>query len=322
MADTAKVKPLFGVPRLNSNLISASTSVSNLAPLPQIVIQAAQTKPESNNGTLSSKKSPEVEGNVAPLRVGAFPCKLNPGVSKGKAKKLKDPMAPKKPANSFMLFCKEERSRVVEILGTKVPGPVAVELSKRWAGLGEEERGKWDQAAKDEKLLYEKAVENYCPSEDFLKAKSAHDRMQTVSMKCAIDEDPSIEMMVPYFEYMSSNWQKVATLKPGMTIPEVQQEILNQWTKTAETVKSGSKKKKVKDPNAPKRPMSAYFLFVKEMRGGIAQENPALKNTEILSELGRKWRNMDESSREPYVKEAKKKSEEYFLEMKKYKDSL
>ena len=322
MADKAKVKPLFGVPRLNSNLISASTSMSNLVSLQQSVTQAAQTKPESNNGTLSSNKSPKVEGNVAPLGVGALPCKLNPGVNKGKAKKLIDPMAPKKPANSFMLFCKEERPRVVELLGTKVPGPIAVELSKRWAGLGEEERGKWDQAAKDEKLKYEKAVENYCPSEDFLKAKAEHERMQTVSMKCAVDEDPSIEMMVPYFEYVSSNWQKVATRKPGMTIPEVQQEILKQWISTAETVGSGSKKKKVKDPNAPKRPMSAYLLFVKEMRGDITQENPALKNTEVLSELGRKWRNMDESSREPYVKEAKSKSEEYFLAMKKYKDSL
>ena len=34
--------------------------------------------------------------------------------------------------------------------------------------------------------------------------------------------------------------------------------------------KKEKKQKKKKDPNAPKRPMSAYFLFMNEQRAGVS----------------------------------------------------
>ena len=38
-----------------------------------------------------------------------------------------------------------------------------------------------------------------------------------------------------------------------------------------------AKMKKEKDPNAPKRPMSAYFLFLNERRETLKKERPELK---------------------------------------------
>ena len=39
--------------------------------------------------------------------------------------------------------------------------------------------------------------------------------------------------------------------------------------------------KKIKDPNAPKRPMTAYFLFMGEKRAEVKQSNPDIKVQDI-----------------------------------------
>ena len=40
-------------------------------------------------------------------------------------------------------------------------------------------------------------------------------------------------------------------------------------------------KRKKKDPNAPKRPTSAYFYFAAEIRPGIREDNPGIKVTQV-----------------------------------------
>jgi hypothetical protein len=41
--------------------------------------------------------------------------------------------------------------------------------------------------------------------------------------------------------------------------------------------------KKAKDPNAPKRPLSAFMIFSNESRSRIKEENPSAKFGTILS---------------------------------------
>ena len=42
------------------------------------------------------------------------------------------------------------------------------------------------------------------------------------------------------------------------------------------------KAKKIKDPNAPKRPMTAYFLFMGEKRAEVKKSNPDIKVQDIV----------------------------------------
>merc|ERR1712107_195426 len=44
--------------------------------------------------------------------------------------------------------------------------------------------------------------------------------------------------------------------------------------------------KPIKDPNAPKKPLSAYFLFSQEERLKVKAENPDYSITEVAKELG------------------------------------
>ena len=50
--------------------------------------------------------------------------------------------------------------------------------------------------------------------------------------------------------------------------------------------KKKTKKGNKKDNNAPKRNSSAYLLFGADMRETIKKENPDIKPTEVMKELG------------------------------------
>ena len=47
-----------------------------------------------------------------------------------------------------------------------------------------------------------------------------------------------------------------------------------------------SKAKSLKDPLAPKRPLTAFFLFAKVKRAEVSKDSPTLKNKEVTAELG------------------------------------
>ena len=53
----------------------------------------------------------------------------------------------------------------------------------------------------------------------------------------------------------------------------------------------GSSKKAAKDPNAPKRPLSAFFLFSQDERPHIKAKNPSMSVGDISKQIGARWKN-------------------------------
>ncbi|CAK1551232.1 unnamed protein product [Leptosia nina] len=78
-------------------------------------------------------------------------------------------------------------------------------------------------------------------------------------------------------------------------------------------------KKREKDANAPKRPSTAFMLWLNENRKKITDENPGIKVTEIAKKGGELWRDLKDKSE--WEEKASKAKEEYNQAMKKYKDS-
>ncbi|XP_026738937.1 FACT complex subunit Ssrp1 [Trichoplusia ni] len=78
-------------------------------------------------------------------------------------------------------------------------------------------------------------------------------------------------------------------------------------------------KKREKDANAPKRPATAFMLWLNENRKSIVEENPGIKVTEIAKKGGELWRELKDKSE--WEEKAAKSKEEYNIAMKKYKDS-
>ncbi|KAF2747986.1 hypothetical protein M011DRAFT_476620 [Sporormia fimetaria CBS 119925] len=83
-------------------------------------------------------------------------------------------------------------------------------------------------------------------------------------------------------------------------------------TRKSRASKADSGKKK-KDPNAPKRALSAYMFFANEQRDKVREDNPGIKFGEVGKQLGEKWKALNEKQRAPYDAKAaadKKRYEE------------
>lgn len=75
--------------------------------------------------------------------------------------------------------------------------------------------------------------------------------------------------------------------------------------KTTSDEDSGSPKKhakKLKDPNAPKKPRSAYILWITENRAKIAEEG--MKPAEVMKKAGEMWNTVDAKTKKVRAKRA------------------
>uniref|UniRef100_A0A2K5DMF4 High mobility group protein B3 n=1 Tax=Aotus nancymaae TaxID=37293 RepID=A0A2K5DMF4_AOTNA len=59
--------------------------------------------------------------------------------------------------------------------------------------------------------------------------------------------------------------------------------------------------KKKKDPNAPKRPPSGFFLFCSEFRPEIKSTNPGISIGDVAKKLDEMWNNLNDSEKQPYI---------------------
>lgn len=60
----------------------------------------------------------------------------------------------------------------------------------------------------------------------------------------------------------------------------------------------GTKPKKEKDPNAPKRPSSAYLHFQNDVRGWYKENNPGVPYSSLVDEMSRKWKELTPTEKE------------------------
>ena len=72
---------------------------------------------------------------------------------------------------------------------------------------------------------------------------------------------------------------------------------------------------KEKDPNAPKRPQSSYFLFMNDRRPALQKEKPELKFGDLTKQLTEDWKALSEKDRKKYDDMAAKDKERYEKEM-------
>lgn len=79
----------------------------------------------------------------------------------------------------------------------------------------------------------------------------------------------------------------------------------------------GGKRKRTKDPNAPKRALSAFFCFCNEERPKVKAAHPSYTVGDIAKELGRRWETCPNKSKFEAI--AAKDKQRYEQEMSAYK---
>merc|ERR1712241_536999 len=76
-------------------------------------------------------------------------------------------------------------------------------------------------------------------------------------------------------------------------------------------------KGKTVDPNKPKRPPTAYFLFLADFR--VRMANKGIEHKELLKMAGEEWRNLSSEDKVPYEKNALEESKKYEIAMTEYR---
>ncbi|KAL7600784.1 high mobility group B protein 3 [Lactuca sativa] len=112
---------------------------------------------------------------------------------------------------------------------------------------------------------------------------------------------------------------------PKITATIAQKKLNPEATKKAKADKSVAKKEKAskKNPGAPKRPPSAFFVFMEEFRKEYKENFPDNKSVSIVAkEGGVKWKAMSDSEKAPYVEKAAVKKAEYGIVLKQFNDDL
>ncbi|KAF0362938.1 Non-histone chromosomal protein 6 [Gigaspora margarita] len=75
------------------------------------------------------------------------------------------------------------------------------------------------------------------------------------------------------------------------------------------------KKSQIKDPNAPKRPNTAYILFSNEIRAETKADNPNANQKEIVTLIGQKWKALSREQKKVY-------EDRYFADKERYDEEL
>ncbi|KAJ1334045.1 HMG (high mobility group) box [Microdochium nivale] len=71
-------------------------------------------------------------------------------------------------------------------------------------------------------------------------------------------------------------------------------------TKRGKAGEKVKQKRAKKDPNAPKRGLSAYMFFANEQRENVREENPGISFGQVGKILGERWKALNDKQRVPY----------------------
>ncbi|KAL2020158.1 hypothetical protein VTK56DRAFT_8682 [Thermocarpiscus australiensis] len=85
----------------------------------------------------------------------------------------------------------------------------------------------------------------------------------------------------------------------------------------SKTGKAGKTRAK-KDPNAPKRGLSAYMFFANEQRENVRAENPQATFGQVGKILGERWKALSDKQRAPYEAKAAADKKRYEDEKQAY----
>eukprot|EP00054_Salpingoeca_dolichothecata_P037358 m.10670 g.10670 ORF g.10670 m.10670 type:complete len:874 (+) comp7463_c0_seq1:108-2729(+) len=189
---------------------------------------------------------------------GEFEEKSKPKKKAPKKKAKRDPNAPKRPQNAYMLFVNATREQTKEKNPEMSAKELLSELGRQWREMEQETKTGWETKAKQAKQDYTTAMEVY----------------RTEHPEAAVEEEEEKEKKKPA--------------------------------------------KRKRDPNAPKKPQSSYFLFMADVREKTKADNPDLDHKQLTSKLGELWGSLSAEEKQVYTDKATVAKEKYKEEYAEY----
>ena len=207
-------------------------------------------------------------------------------------KPKKDPDAPRKPGNAYVLFCADRRPKLNEkeiraIMKSRTnkkggkllrPQACSILLGEEWRKASKSVKDSYQKKFLEEQAVYAEKKKNYVQPDEYKNAEDDYNRAKAL------------------------------------------------------TRGKGKSRGKPKDPDAPKRPLSAYFHFLHDYRVEHTSDWDDLseqeqkdtdknKNTWVVSRAGEVWRLLTPKKKTKWNKLAQKDRQRYEKEMENYQPS-
>ncbi|GAB0093268.1 transcription factor A, mitochondrial [Sergentomyia squamirostris] len=90
----------------------------------------------------------------------------------------------------------------------------------------------------------------------------------------------------------------------------------------AQTISSKTVEERIGLPPKPKRPLTPYFRYMKEVRAKVVAANNNLPASEIAKTIAKQWEGVDESKKKKYEEEYKKEQLSYVQRRTQYENKL
>lgn len=226
------------------------------------------------------------------------------------------------PVSPYQMFTLLERPKVLIDLGNIADNEVVDEIARRWSALDEESKDNLGKLSGND--VADEVAKRWTAFDEDLKGKLKPEciKSEVANIESAniypkeCNENPpngkeqevkNQEVGHPtnldnYFAFLLFNWRSVSNSNLDRSGMEIQEIIWKQWLqKNGQGIPSAKSKKKIRDSDAPKRPLSSYILFANSQRADLVKNKPNISNKDILVELGKMWSSMDEESKRPYV---------------------
>ena len=153
------------------------------------------------------------------------------------------------------------------------------------------------KTAKVKTTKAEKVVGPKRPRTGFILYLSDHrDRIKAQNPNAEFLEIPKIA---------AKEWKNLPPAKKAEYTKRTNQEKERYAAEMANHVPVAVPKKK-KDVNAPKRAKTAYIFYVNSRQENIRAKNPSMKMTEVMSAIGKEWKQLTDREKKPFQEMANK----------------
>lgn len=237
------------------------------------------------------------ELNAKPFTPKAKPAKVAKDVKRKKPKKENKIRPPK---TAYFIYSQKNLSRLRNENPDMAFGERLRLLATNWQGLSESEKAEYEREAQQEREAYQKKM-----AEQEKEAPNANPPQKEAYQK-KTNEGKARPV---------AKWQQKKTKKKQKESDDEEDSDDEKPKKKKQT------EKKKKDPNAPKRPATAYIFYSKEKREELKRNNPSLSFTELGKKLGEMWRGASEEEKAPFAAMAEKDKERYKRELAAYESS-
>ncbi|KAF9006611.1 hypothetical protein BDQ17DRAFT_1352047 [Cyathus striatus] len=141
-------------------------------------------------------------------------------------------------------------------------------------------------------------------------AQAAKEAGQEYASLTAAEKEVTLQASVPAMK--ETRERELEAYMRSLTPDDIKRE--NAY-RTAQRKAGKSRKSNIKDPNAPKKPLSAYFMFLQQIRANsqlvkeiFGDETETTKQSVLAAA---KWRSMTDAERQPFLAQAEQEKMEY-----------